>query len=162
MKDVKEIKQTLIKCVKEQVSEHLDEIDTKELGEAIDMIKDLAQTEYYCLMINDMYSSSNDESEHVLMDDKASKNIGGDSQGHKSTYNIQALVKKDSHEGHSGESRRVYLEGKANKDKNKSIQELEVYVKDLTQDIMEMIADASPEEKQILQQKMSLLATKIK
>lgn len=158
MKDIKEIKQTLIKCVKQQVSEHLNEIDTKELGEAIDMIKDLAKTEYYCSLLNNMYFSSNDESEHVLMDDKASKNIGGDSQGHKSTYNIQALVK----EGHSGESRRAYLEGKANKDKNKLIQELDVYVKDLTQDIMEMIADASPEEKQILQQKMSLLATKIK
>ena len=138
MKDIKEIKQTLIKCVKQQVSEHLNEIDTKELGEAIDMIKDLAKTEYYCSLLNNMYFSSNDESEHVLMDDKASKN------------------------GHSGESRRAYLEGKANKDKNKLIQELDVYVKDLTQDIMEMIADASPEEKQILQQKMSLLATKIK
>ena len=139
------------------------------------MIKDLAKTEYYCSIVSAMEKNewdnsamyfSSDEGEHynkhMLMDDKASKNIDGDSWGRKSISNNLASVKKDPHEGHSGESRKTYLEGKANKDKNKSIQELEVYVKDLTQDIMEMIIDASPEEKQILQQKMSLLATKIK
>jgi hypothetical protein len=42
------------------------------------------------------------------------------------------------------------------------MQELDSYMQELTSDITEMIADASPEEKQLLQQKISVLATKIK
>ena len=40
--------------------------------------------------------------------------------------------------------------------------ELEKYMSELTQDILEMINDASPEEKMILSQKMTTLAEKIK
>ena len=42
------------------------------------------------------------------------------------------------------------------------MKELEDYVQELTEDIMEMIEGASPEEKQILRQKISTLSTKIK
>ena len=42
------------------------------------------------------------------------------------------------------------------------MKELENYMQELTQDITEMIHDATPEEKQILQQKISVLASKIK
>jgi hypothetical protein len=48
------------------------------------------------------------------------------------------------------------------KDKVYQIQELEKYVQELTSDMMEMIADASPEEKQMLSNKIATLATKIK
>jgi hypothetical protein len=42
------------------------------------------------------------------------------------------------------------------------MQELEDYVHELTNDIMEMIEDATPEEKQLLRQKITTLSTKIK
>jgi hypothetical protein len=42
------------------------------------------------------------------------------------------------------------------------MQELDAYMQELTTDLVEMIQDASPEEKQMLQQKISALATKIK
>ena len=41
------------------------------------------------------------------------------------------------------------------------IQELEDYVRELGEDVTEMIQDASPEEKQILAQKLSTLADKV-
>lgn len=41
------------------------------------------------------------------------------------------------------------------------MRELESYVQELTSDIMEMIAQATPEEKQMLQQKIMILANKI-
>lgn len=65
-------------------------------------------------------------------------------------------------EGRSGERRKMYMEGKAYKDKTQQMKELENYMQELSTDITEMIQDASPEEKQMLQQKISTLATKIK
>jgi len=69
---------------------------------------------------------------------------------------------RDPREGRSGERRKMYMEGKGMKDKTHQMKELEAYMQELTQDMTEMIADATPEEKQMLQQKISTLATKIK
>lgn len=69
---------------------------------------------------------------------------------------------KDPREGRSGERRKMYMEGKGMKDKTHQMKELENYMQELTSDLTEMIQDASPEEKQLLQQKISTLATKIK
>ena len=45
--------------------------------------------------------------------------------------------------------------------KEVQVQELEKYMHELTNDIMEMLDGASVEEKQMLQKKISALATKI-
>jgi hypothetical protein len=42
------------------------------------------------------------------------------------------------------------------------MQELEAYMNELAQDMTEMINDASPEEKQLLQNKLMTLTSKIK
>ncbi|MCM1219536.1 MAG: hypothetical protein NC548_34075 [Lachnospiraceae bacterium] len=46
-------------------------------------------------------------------------------------------------------------------EKDKKIKELEKYMQELSQDIVEMIEDASPEEKQVLEKKMTHLTSKI-
>ena len=46
-------------------------------------------------------------------------------------------------------------------DKNTQIRELEKYVQELSHDMVEMIADASPEEKHYLEKRIAALATKI-
>ena len=69
---------------------------------------------------------------------------------------------RDSREGVSPMSRRMYMESKEmHQDKNYQLKELENYMKELSSDITEMIADASPEEKQLLKQKMTTLMSKI-
>ena len=40
-------------CIESQMT-NLDEVDTKELGEAIDMIKDLEEAMYYCTITKAM------------------------------------------------------------------------------------------------------------
>ena len=58
--------------------------------------------------------------------------------------------------------RKMYMEShELHKDKDTQMRELESYVQELTSDIMEMIAQATPEEKQMLQQKIMILANKI-
>jgi hypothetical protein len=58
--------------------------------------------------------------------------------------------------------RRNYMESKEiHNDKHVQMKELESYVKELSEDLMEMIEGASVEEKQLLQKKLATLATKI-
>lgn len=59
-------------------------------------------------------------------------------------------------------NRKAYLEAKHNnKDKAIQLRELEKYMQELTSDMIEMIQDSSPEEKQYLEKKISSLATKV-
>ena len=59
-------------------------------------------------------------------------------------------------------SRKSYMESKQmNHDKATQVKELEKYISELTADITEMIEGASQDEKQLLQRKISTLATKI-
>lgn len=69
---------------------------------------------------------------------------------------------RDEREGRSPIRRKNYMESKMmHKDKASTMQELEDYAQGLTADIIEMIKDATPEEKQMLQQKITMLANKI-
>lgn len=66
------------------------------------------------------------------------------------------------HEGRSPKCRRAYMEAKQMHHSTETkMHELEKYAAELTQDLMDMIADASMEEKQMLHQKIATLATKI-
>ena len=74
---------------------------------------------------------------------------------------------RDSREGRSGQSRRSYMESKEmHKDnspesKQHKMKELENYMKDLSEDVTEMIGDMSQEEKTMLKNKMNVLMQKI-
>lgn len=74
---------------------------------------------------------------------------------------------RDMREGRSGISRRSYMETKelhrANtpEDKQEKMKSLENYAKELTEDVTGMIADMTPEEKNLLRSKVQTLAQKI-
>jgi hypothetical protein len=53
MERMKSIKETLLNRVLSETS-HLDSVDTKELGEVIDMIKDMEEAIYYCTITKAM------------------------------------------------------------------------------------------------------------
>lgn len=69
---------------------------------------------------------------------------------------------RDYREGRSPMSRKNYMERKMHGGgKEAQMQELEKYMQELGNDLAEMIQGSSPEEKQMLQKKLSALATKI-
>lgn len=69
---------------------------------------------------------------------------------------------RDSREGRSPVTRRMYMESKQlHKDKTEKVKELEKYMQELSEDIVEMIDGASPEERQVLEKKMTSLTNKI-
>lgn len=69
---------------------------------------------------------------------------------------------QDPREGKSYRSRRTYMEAKETRqDKTTQMKELERYVQELTQDMVEMVQDASAEERQYLGKKIAALSNKI-
>lgn len=175
MERLKAIKEQLIACVQGQMSD-LTKVDAKELGEVIDMIKDLAETMYYCSVTEAMDDAKEHEEKrstyyymekylpyypYARKDDYDRGRMYYDKmpEGHEGEEPVPV---RDDREGRSGSRRRMYMESKmTHQDQSKKIQELENYMRELTTDITEMIQDASPEEKAILQKKVNTLATKL-
>lgn len=174
------MKETLI-CAAENQLCNLEEVDAKELGEVIDMIKDLEEAEYYCAVVKAMKESDKQE-EHYQMyytDPMMPNGVYYDEKEMPShmthmddTYmmgmnknsmpQMDKEMMMDPKAGKSHMSRKMYMEAKE-KHSEKAIQmrELEKYVQELAQDVVEMIEGSSPEEKQYLSKKISALATKV-
>lgn len=184
MEQLKHMKEMLMGCVQGQMT-HLDTVDTKELGEAIDMLKDLSEAIYYCAITEAMEGKEKNDKESKYytmpypvvdynyrdMDRNYGRmyyNGNGSSNGTSSNGNgsgsrgYMDLEMRDVREGRSGMTRKGYMEAKEmHHGKEVKMKELEKYLKELSHDITEMIEDASPEEKQMLRQKMTTLASKI-
>ena len=198
MERLKHMKDSLVSIVQSQMGGHLDQVDTKELGEAIDMIKDLEEAIYYCTITKAMTEKEDKEKEHhhyyteriypdympkyypyyrdmdrgtgrMYYDGNGSMS-GSSSSGNGGTRGYDEVMTsypstmmRDAREGRSGRSRKSYMESKEmHQGQEVQMKELEKYMQELTHDIIEMVNDATPEEKAMLQQKVSMLATKIK
>lgn len=164
MHRLKEMKERLVAYTHKEVDEHLCEADAKELGEAIDMIKDLAEAIYYCTITEAMETPASDSHVYYYTDKvKPMEHEKVMSPQHHVEGKMWEEKEHDEMMGKSPEARKRYMEGKEkHHEKAHQMKELENYLQELTQDIVDMIQDASPEEKQILQQKIAVLSTKIK
>lgn len=202
MERLKQMKETLMNSVQGQLG-NLDRVDTKELGEAVDMIKDLSEAIYYCTITKEMEECKEEKKIMDKMEQKfqpqqvhqhyypmpeynrpyyrdIDRDYGKmyyDGKGGNFTRGprepeyfmpIQDFPQypremRDVREGRSPMIRRSYMESKEmHKGKEVEMQELEKYMQELSTDITDMIKEASPEEKQMLQQKLTLLASKVK
>ena len=192
MNRFKTMEEALMNCVQSQMT-HLETVDAKELGEVIDMIKDLEEAMYYCTITEAMHKK--EEGPHYYtdyrypdyrdMDRKDGRmyyNGNGDAASDTRYYHggfrpdrtpshwpeigdyeeRPLHIMRDHREGRAGMSRKSYMETKEmHHDKGMQMKELEKYMQELSHDVIEMISDASPEEKQMLQQRISALAAKI-
>lgn len=59
MEDLIKMKQKLVDCVQGQINNNLENASTEELGEAVDMIKDLSEAIYYCTITDAMHGENN-------------------------------------------------------------------------------------------------------
>lgn len=229
MERYKSIRDQLIALVQGELS-NAKEADAKELGEAIDMIKDMEEAMYYHSITKAMHEKDEEQkfsekfrmmnSQHYYtpylppyhMEPWAEHNRDMDSgrmyytstgnkgsipasgatfargrgpgaardskgryaytinpynmsnvdiQGNYGFDNYPSEI-RDYREGKSPMSRRGYMEAKEKgHGKEIQMQELEKYMKELCEDVAEMIEDASPEEKNLLYQKLTTLANKI-
>ena len=159
---LKNIQETLATVAEEQL-EHLECVDAKELGEVIDIIKDIEETIYYCTVTKAMkkdselmyYGESKKESPIWHEKDVSNKTSMYMEKEYSHAF-------EDAREGKSYRSRKMYMEAKeTHQDKATQMRELEKYMQELAQDVTEMIEGSSPEERQYLSKKISALATKL-
>lgn len=166
MDRLKQIKEKLMGCVEGQLYGNLEMVDTKELGEVIDMIKDLAETAYYCSITEAMEGKERQKQKEPRYYGEYSYPIYYDDYyepRYRAPMGQSNMAPRDVKEGRSGVYRKMYMDGKYHgHDKTKQMQELETYMQELAADMTEMIQDASPEEKTMMQQKLTALSQKIK
>lgn len=197
----------LSKCAKCEFEKGIEQVDTKEMGEVVDILKDLCEAEYYSKISKamDEHKEDDDDEErryyrgqprdsrgrymsrgrrgyeepphyHMTpemykehspewyrdMDKQDGRMYYTETQGTRGTTGG-----RDMREGRSGQSRRSYMETKemhkANTpaDKQAKMKELENYAKELSEDVTEMILDATPEERNLVKTKLQTLAQKI-
>ena len=187
MERLKQMKNSLMAAAESQMG-NLSNADTKELGQVIDMIKDLEEAIYYCSISTSMEENKEEEKHRdrymrhyqereryipipiPMMENydynSYYRDMDRDDYGkmyYQGRVTRDNTSMRDAREGRSPNSRRNYIEAKElHQGKEIQMKELDKYIQELGQDITEMIQDASPEEKQMLSQKISLLATKIK
>ena len=133
---IKDMKEKLMCAIECEMCD-LANANTAELGEAIDMLKDFEECLYYASITEAMHEKEEPHWEHKEPEE-------------------------EMYEGHSHKNRKMYMEAKEmHKDKAVQLRELEKYMQELSSDIVDMIQDASIEEKQYLEKKISALAAKI-
>lgn len=205
---LKHIKDNLMTCIEGQMY-NLQEVDAEELGEAIDMLKDLEEALYYCTITEAMEGKGDSEfklgresqhsQEHTQyygggrsyypMNDwmppiqynnggspsssSGSSSMSSNSQSYSNggrarnsngefMSNYSEPLRRDGREGRSPEMRRMYMEAREhNVDKAAQMRELEHYMQELSSDVVEMIQEATTEEKQYLEKRLLALASKI-
>ena len=166
MEQLKAMKHSLMSCIQTQMG-NLGAVDTKELGEAIDMVKDLSEAIYYCTVTEAMEGKEKEREPRYYRDmdrDWGRMYYNPSTSGTSYYSEREAMIPsmRDYREGRSPEYRKMYMEAKEmHADRAHAMKELEHYVQELTQDLVEMVKDASPEEKQFLEKRVAALAQKI-
>lgn len=180
MEELKTMKQQFISAVQGELARGINKIDAHEMGEVIDMIKDLSEAIYYCSVTDAMDKSSQEDKEYYMEKYMPSKYYtpypryyderNRDMEMYsgrmyftepKVNVSTRSNYARDMREGRSPMSRRMFMETKENGSIESSMKELEHYLKDLSEDVVEMIENLNDEERIIVKQKLSALANKI-
>ena len=179
--ELKTIRTQITGCVQGQLG-HLDKVNTKQLGEAIDMIKDLSEAIYYQTITESMEKADEKKEypvsevnyyttpvyyrdpmrEPAQMYYPTQNGSGMMSNGMNGAAHYYTEMRRDPREGRAAVRRRMYMEGKEmHNNQSSQLKQLEAYLQELSTDITEMIKDASTQQKATLKQKMMTLANKL-
>lgn len=209
----------MIECLTEKTLCELDKgvenVNTEEMGEAVDMIKDLCEAEYKAVIVKSMKKADEEEEEYNKELLRALKDEYGEEGGRRYydeyryangrfapkgrgirrgyteppyyhmpvNYNdMEYMRDMDKSRGkmyysepiapHESESnydraKRHYTEtkemhkGASTEDKEHKMKALDMYIRELSGDISELLNDMTPDERNLLRTKMSNLASKL-
>lgn len=209
----------MIECLTEKTLCELDKgvenVSTEEMGEAVDMIKDLCEAEYKAVIVKSMKKADEEEEEYNKELLRALKDEYGEEGGRRYydeyryangrfapkgrgirrgyieppyyhmpvNYNdMEYMRDMDKSQGkmyysepiapHVSESnydraKRHYTEtkeihkGTSTEDKEHKMKALDMYIRELSGDISELLNDMTPDERNLLRTKMSNLASKL-
>lgn len=179
--ELKDIKKRLISMVQNEVFSNSEHVDAKELGEVIDMIKDISETIVNCDIAESMEKATDEEKEEYTSkympeykkqryytypkiyrdfpeDPEYMRDLDRTARN-RMYFTDPNQPTQDSRNGRAYISRRYFMEAK---EKGKDIEmEMEKYIRDLSDDITEMIENMTPNDKTILKQKIAGLISTI-
>lgn len=161
------IEETLASLLEAQLTD-LECVDAEEMGEVVDMIKDIEEAKYYHAVVKAMEESAIPEyfdyekdARMYYRDMKRPRHHEPESDEPYSEREFPYAF-QDTREGRSHKARRMYMEAKQNhQEKSVQMRELEKYMQELATDIIEMVDDATAEERMYLSKKISALANKL-
>lgn len=175
----------LSESVENEFNKGIECINTCEMKEAVDMLKDLSEAMYYRELTTTMQESDTEDvmamfdrygdrkhykqpyyhmTPEMYRDMEEYRDIDRASRGRM--YYTEPST-RDYREGKSGVSRKMYMESKelhrtnTPQDKEAKMRDLEKYMKDLSEDVTDMIGDMTPEERSMIKAKMSTLVSKM-
>lgn len=205
------MKSSLMSVAQAQMGD-LEHVCAEELGEVIDMIKDIEEAKYYCAITKAMedrdknekteekintalllekmknpsipenmnyyggphvrypdrrfdeygrmyYSNTSYYDDGQMYYDGRDMRRGGSSNDGERSFSRMSSIMRDSREGRSWDGRRGYMESKENHMTDAvKMERLNEYMKELGEDITEMIKDSTPQEKSALRDKLTNLA----
>lgn len=156
MKRLKAIKDTLLCAIEDQMCGNLALVNTKELGEVVDMVKDISETMYYCSVVEAMGKSSTSKSKATTPNHYTDQmTITAIPYGEHEEW--------DEREGKSPLKRKEYLIAKEeHKEKDMLLHELDEYLHELSSDLTEIFDKAMPEEKVMLKTKITAMLEKMR
>lgn len=181
MKQLEMIKDKLI-CALEGEICHLDTADAHEMGEVMDMIKDIEEACYYHTVTEAMKEKDDDEEVERQLErytpyqkryyTPAPRRRNPDYWDMPNEHREMDMDRdrrwtkeredSDMREGRSHIARRTYMESKEmHKGQEEQMKHLEDYMKELSSDITDMIKDSTPQEKTVLKQKLTTLISMI-
>ena len=156
MKRLKAIKDTLLCAIEDQMCGNLALVNTKELGEVVDMVKDISETMYYCSVVEAMGKSSTSKS-------KATTPNHYTDQMTITSIRYVEHQEWDERQGKSPLKRKEYLIAKEeHKEKDMLLHELDEYLHELSSDLTEIFDKAMPEEKVMLKTKITAMLEKMR
>lgn len=156
---IKDLEEAIYYCAVTKAMREWEE-DSEEIGE---YKKNGHHQMYYPL--EKISYNGNGRSRDGMQSNTSRSDISGSSNENKSPDYSEKEYPYEFHdyrEGRSPRSRRMYMEAKeTHQDKASQMRELEKYMQELTQDVVEMVEGASIEEKQYLSKRVSALANKL-
>ena len=162
MENLKKIKEKLSSAVLSQLENGVEQVDTMEMKEAIDMIKDITEAMYHYSIVDAMEKQgAMPEEDPRYYTPRRSQAVMGEGNGTRGYYTHPSRMyytENNGGGGRSGEVRRRYFESA---DPSQKMQSLEDYTKSLHEDINEMIAGASDNEKTMLKNKLQMIAQRL-
>ena len=182
MERMKMLKECLMNKLTEQMG-HLEDVDAKEMGEVVDMVKDLTEAEYYCEVVKSMKRATGgsggvqeegggwydeEEQPYRARYDRGEADRGGMSSSRGSNMTGGRANSYNQRTGNTNMSNTSSYE-RGERDLYYNMMEdlnpdlgLENYMSTMSQHLTRMIQEATPEEKHKLKETLTTLVGKIK
>lgn len=145
-----------------ELEKGVENVDTSEMGQVVDMIKDLAEAEYHSIISKAMKKADEEEEEYDKELLRSLKAEYGEESGRRYYDQYRYANGRFAPKGRGtrrGYEEPPYYHMPVNYNDMEYMRDM--YIRELSGDISELLNDMTPDERNLLRTKMSNLASKL-